>query len=73
MTMAPAFPWLVWAPRRPGRRSGADHGTAPAKRADAHPVGRACEPLPLLEAIHGRRRHRPWFEVTPWAPNQGHR
>ena len=69
MTMAPPFPWLVWAQARPARPTGADHGAASAgdRPADARPVRKACDPLPILEAIRRRRRRRLWFQVTPWA------
>jgi hypothetical protein len=68
MTMAPAFPWPFWTQVRPERRTGANEATAPATpTADARPVRRACDPLPILDAIRGRRRRRAWFQVTPQA------
>jgi hypothetical protein len=69
MTMAPPFLWLVWTPAPPAPRPDADHGAASAgdKAADARPVRRACDPLPILEAIRGRRRRRMWFQATPRA------
>jgi hypothetical protein len=69
MTMAPPFPWLVWTPASPAPRPDADHGAAWAgdKPAAARPAGRACDPLPILEANRGRRRRRMWFHWTPWA------